>query len=390
VDAFLVLCYTEIRLSFKMAKHKEAYIVAMMRSPVAREMNLSPQELARQVLQRLFLINHLNPKLTDFFAVGSAISLLNSRQAKAKEIALLSGMENADCEFVEKACSSGLVAGYRAAQSIWHEGADFAIGGGLEIMSAVREETAEALTDHLCEKKMYQLADEAAVALGISKEEHDKYSAESYRRALENLYNTGPYLTAILASGENLQFAYTYDEIVKAHESFADFEKVSRKKPLDGCNVITYASSSKPGDGAAFIAFASPRFVKTNKLRPLARFVAFARDSGSDPKSFVTRPVGAARKLLEKTRTPWDKIDVASVNEAFATTPLYWMRETGMPHEKVNPRGGAIALGHPLGMSGARIIGEAVHILNQENKNIALVAVCNARDEGTAAEIHRV
>ena len=166
-------------------------------------------------------------------------------------------------------------------------------------------------------------------------------------------------------------------------------EKIQRVRVFEECQILTPASSSKWGDGVAVAAFASPRFVRTHKLRPLARFVAFTRASGNEPKNFVTEPAKAVRKLLKKTKTEIEKVDVALVNEAFATSPLDFMRTTGMPHEKVNPRGGAIALGHPLGMSGMRIMSEAVHILNQENKNIAIVSVCNAKDEATAAEIHR-
>lgn len=380
---------------------REAYIVAMMRSPIGRKISLSPQELSRQVLEQLFLKNSLDPKggsiapaslppkLIDFFAIGSAISLKTPNQATHKEIAMLAGMESASSESIDNACSSALSATHRAAGSIWHEGADFAVAGGLEIMSADADATKRSLTDPSSKKMMYQLADEFAYETDLSKLAHDAYSAESYKRARKYLYNTGPTTTIVMESGMMPEHFLVCDELIAAHGDF-DLEKVSKFKPIKGCEIISYASSSKYGDGAAFIVFASCRAVKTLKLKPLAKFTAFAQVSGSTPKNFVAEPVKAIAEVLKKRKLNLDQIDYYLMNEAFATSPLHFMRMTEVLHEKINPRGGAIACGHPLGMSGARLVIEAVHILNQENKGRIIVSLCHATDGATAGLIEAV
>lgn len=373
---------------------KDALIVGMMRSFIGRKTLLTPQELCRQVLHELFAQNGINPDRIDFFVIGSAVSLKSSAQAVHKEIAMLAKMSGASTELVENACSSGHTAVYRAAQSIWHEGAELAIGGGVEVMSADAEATEMALTDP-SGKKMYQLADEFAVEHGISKEEHDRYSAESYRRARENLFNTGNYATTIIYEENGEQRLLVQDELVTAHESFADYDKVAKKRPLKDCKIISYASSSKPADGAAFIVVASPRAARRLKLKALARFSAFARASGSEPRNFVAKPVQATAELLKKVSSKKNRLeltdaDVCLINEAFATSPDNFMRETGVPLDRVNPRGGAIAMGHPLGMSGTRLPMEAVQIIQHEKKQRILVGICHAIDGATASLIEAI
>lgn len=366
---------------------KTAYIVAMMRSPIGRKISLSPQELSKQVLNQLFLANRLDPKLIDFFAVGSAISLKTPDQATHKEIAILSGMEHAHCESLDSACSSGLVAVYRAAQSILQEGADFAVGGGVDIMSADKVATDLALTCPLTKKKMYQLADEFAGGVGLSKLAHDSYSAESYKRAKKYIYDTGPKTTIVMESGTVPEHFLVNDEWIVKCEDLAVDSASRHYNLIRGCKVISNASSSKPADGAAFVAFVSGRVLRKLKLKPLAKLTAFARTSGPEPKNFVAEPVKAIAGVLKKRKLALNQIDYFLINEAFATPPLYFMRITGVFHEKINPRGGAVACGHPLGMSGAKLVIEAVHILNQENKERVVVALCHAADGATAGLI---
>lgn len=365
---------------------KDALIVGMMRSPIAKirrvdgksvVSTLTPQEFSRQVLRQLFIMNLINPIWADAFRIGSAISLKTSDQALAKEIALLSEMTNASSELIEKACSSGLSAVHRAAQSIWHEGADFAVGGGMDMMSQDEERTKKALTCRFSGKLMYQLADKYAEDNGISQNEHDKYAAESYRRAKKNLYGCGSFVTSIIIPGQE-QFLLNFDEIPNEPAIY---------KLIRGCKTLTYAASSKYADGVAFIALASPRAAKKYKLKKLARFVAYAESTGSEPKAFVAEPIRAIAKVLKKAKRALTEIDLFFINEAFATTPVNFMKATGVAHEKVNPTGGAIAFGHPLGMSGAKLVIDAVCALIKQNKKSAIVSVCNAGPEATAALI---
>lgn len=369
---------------------KTAYIVAMMRSPIGRKIALTPQELSRQVLHQLFLANLIDPKLVDFFAIGSAISLKTPDQAMHKEIAMLADMERASSESIDCACSSGLVATHRAVQSIWHEGADFAVAGGVEIMSADAEATKRSLTDPSSKKMMYQLADDFADEVGLSKLAHDSYSAESYKIAGKYLYDTGPKTNIVMGKGMTPDDFLVHDEWIVRCEDLAVDLASRHYNLIRGCKVISNASSSKPADGAAFIIFASGRAVKKLKLKPLAHFTAFARASGSMPKNFVAEPVKAVSEVLKKRKLAFDQIDYYLINEAFATTPLWFMRATGVFHERINPRGGAIACGHPLGMSGAKLVIEGVHILNQENKERVIVSLCHATDGATAGLIERI
>jgi len=364
----------------------EAYIVAGMRSPIGRRITLSAKDLSLQVLNQLFQRNSIDPKVVDFFAVGSTISLKTPDQAQHKAISYGAGMVRADSEQVEKACSSALVACYRAAQSIWYEGADFAVGGGVDIMSQDPEAAKRALACPISGKMMYKLADEFADYNGVSREAHAAYSKESYRLSEKYLYDTGPRAVIKMETGMKPEHFLVHDELAEKYKNM-DFDRGG--KPIKDCKVISFASSSKPADGAGFILFASERAVLEYDLKPQSKFVAFGRSCGPDPKNFVAEPLNAINNVLFRANKTLDEVDYFLLNEAFATSPLYFMRYNGIPRTRINPRGGAIARGHPLGMSGARLVIEADHIIKQENKNLIAVSLCNAPGEATAALIGR-
>lgn len=376
--------YAIQKADLKILKMKTAYVVGMMRSHIGKNLSaLSPQELCLQVLKPLFLKNNVKPEVIDFFAVGSAISLQVPDLALHKEIALRAGMTHADAESMNKACSSGLISVYRGAQSIWMEGADVAVVGGVDIMSQDKERSIRALTDPIAKKQMYLLCDEKTQELGITKEQLDWYSFTSYKRAHEHLFDHLPYATDIvLPNNGNL---LTYDELVTARGEMT-FERISGLKPVKGCQLISPASSSQWGDGAAFLILASPRACKEYGLRRLAKFVAFARTSGDEPRNFVIRPVEAVRKVLKRAKQALNQIDLFFINEAFATSPINFMSETSVLWEKVNPVGGAIAGGHPLGMSGTKLSIDAICQLIKLGRKRAIISLCNGDDEATAAE----
>jgi acetyl-CoA C-acetyltransferase len=180
--------------------------------------------------------------------------------------------------------------------------------------------------------------------------------------------------------------------IVKEDETFkkANFEKMRQLKPAFSANgTVTAANASPMNDGASALILADEEFVKNNDLKPQARIIAYA-EAEQDPTFFTTTPVLATQKLLKKTNLSVEDIAFFEVNEAFAVVPLAFMKAMSIPTEKVNVFGGAVALGHPLGSSGSRIIVTLLNVLASHKAKYGIATICNGGGGASAILIENL
>ncbi|OGM99831.1 MAG: hypothetical protein A3B91_03000 [Candidatus Yanofskybacteria bacterium RIFCSPHIGHO2_02_FULL_41_29] len=382
------------------------YVVGMARSPVfsvelgkndgpntSSVSGLLPQDLAAQVLKSLLIETSIDPWYVDFFYLGSAISQKvepSLFQAPAKFVfrkrAEL-GMVRALGRTVEKACSTGLSAIWSGTRKILVGKADIVVAGGMDMMSRQKNDVIiRGLTDPRTQKIMAQLADEKAIELGITREMHDVYALESYQFAAKHLED---HKIVPIRIGDNSVTVISLDEEVVKKASRIKDAHFRRSPTYPGCTLITPLNSSKYGDAAAFIVLASEKAIRDKNLKPLARIVAFAESSERESKDFIIAPVNAVRKALDDSGLTVSQIDYWENNEAFATVPLNLMKKLGIPREIMNPWGGAIAHGHPIGATGGVLTVKHLQILEKEQKRYGAVVICNATSEATAMIFER-
>lgn len=371
---------------------KEVYVVSAVRSPIAsgrakdsKFALLTPQNLASQIISSLFFKVPVLRKDIDTFRLGSVVSLKSEsmKQAPPREIALRTGMENASSNIVEKACSSGLRAVYEAVQTIKYEGANFSIGGGVDLMSSAPEGAViGALTDPITGKSMAELSDIKALELRFTREEYDLYAFQSYARAMQNISSYDGYRASIFTGLSDEQI---FNEDQNIYYKEMTLEKMTKAKLLPGCGLTTPYNSSKYGDGCGMLMFSSYGGVKKYKLPVLAKFLSYAEHTEKEPKDFIIAPVGAVKKAVELAKIPMNSIGSFWINEAFPGSPLYFIDQIPEAlYENVNPWGGAIAFGHPLGATGAILAVNAICQARKEKQRYVVVSLCNAIAEATA------
>ncbi|HMF08796.1 MAG TPA: thiolase family protein, partial [Thermoanaerobaculia bacterium] len=301
-----------------------------------------------------------------------------------------------------KVCGSGMRSVMDAANAIVAGEYEVAVAGGMESMSnapyllerarsgyrmgnsvLVDSMIKDGLWDPYKDIHMGNCAEMCAAKYHFSREEQDAFALESYQRA-QNASKTCLFGEEIVAvdipqkKGEPVRI--TADE-----EPFAaPLEKMGTLKPAfqkDG--TVTAANASKINDGAAALVVSSEEKARQLQAAPIARIVAYTGVAQA-PEWFTTAPVGAIRKLLEKTGLAAADIDLFEINEAFAAVAMAAIRELSLDPARVNVRGGAVALGHPIGASGARILTTLVHALRKENKKRGIAAICIGGGEATA------
>lgn len=331
----------------------------------------------------------------------------NEGQAPANQASIFAGLPTrVPCTTVNKVCASGMKAIMLAAQSIMLEDKDLIVAGGMENMSSVPYYLPKArqgyrlghgeLTDGIIRDGLWDpyhdfhmgnAAEKCAAKYQLTREDQDRFAAESYRRVAA-AYEKGFFnreLTPVQIEGKKKTIAVSEDEeFLKVN-----FEKMPTLRPAfqkDG--TITAANASKINDGAAAVVLAGEKKIKALGLEPLARIVSFA-DASQAPEWFTTTPALAMENALKKARLTTDKIDYAEINEAFSCVTMANEKLTGLPPEKVNIWGGAVALGHPLGCSGARIIVTLTNILSQKQGKYGMAGICNGGGGASAMIIAR-
>ena len=306
---------------------------------------------------------------------------------------------------IDRKCGSGEVAVHLAAGMIASGAAQVVVAGGAENMSRVRmggnrEIYGEAFgwmaSDHWELTSQGEAAERVADKWELSRAQLDAYAVESHRRAAAAA-QAGWFEREIapvpVAELMERGYAEPVPELLSADETIrpgTNPEKLATLKTSFRENgKLSAGNSSQISDGAAVLLLMSGEAVDRLGVKPRARIRAFTT-VGSDPTLMLTGPVAATRKVLEMTGLGVDDIDLFEVNEAFASVPLMWAQELGVPQERLNVNGGAIALGHPLGASGARIMTSLLHELERRGARYGLQAICCAGGMGTATIIERM
>lgn len=329
-------------------------------------------------------------------------------QAPARQAALLAGLPVATpCTTINKVCGSGLKAVMLAADTLALGQADFVVAGGQENMTLAPHLLAQSragyrmgpvtvhdsmLRDGLLDPfegyHMGSAAEMCAKEYGISRQAQDEFAIESYKRA-QNAVQLGWFrdeITSVNLESKAGPHAIDQDE----EPGRARFDKMPGLKPaFDKEGTITAANASKINDGAAALVLAGEKAVKARGLKPIARVVAHGTFA-HEPKWFTTAPVTAIKKALDRAGMKAEDIDLFEINEAFSLVTMVAMRDLKIPHEKVNVNGGAVAIGHPIGASGARILTTLVHALGQRQKQFGLATLCIGGGEGVALVVERL
>jgi acetyl-CoA C-acetyltransferase len=330
-------------------------------------------------------------------------------QAPARQASLGAGIpDSVPCVTVHKVCGSGMRAVMDAGNAIQAGEYEVAVAGGMESMSnapyllekartglrmgngtLVDSMIKDGLWDPYKDTHMGNCAELCVGKYKFTREEQDAFALESYKRAQAATKN-GLFADEIAA----VDVPQKKGDPVKVdadEEPFAaPLDKMPSLKPAfqkDGS--VTAANSSKINDGAAALVVTSAEKARAKGWRPLARIVA-STGVAQAPEWFTTAPVGAMKKLVEKTGVALSDVDLFEINEAFAAVAMAAIRELSLDPAKVNVRGGAVALGHPIGASGARILTTLVHALRREHKKRGIAAICIGGGEATAMLVEAV
>jgi acetyl-CoA C-acetyltransferase len=329
----------------------------------------------------------------------------NLGQAPARQAALAGGIPNGvPATTINKMCGSGMKAIMMAADQIRAGDADIIIAGGLESMTNAPYLLPKArggyrmgnqeVVDHMFRDGLQSpfdgqlmgcFAEATAEKYGFTRADQDAFAAESVRRALRAI-EAGDFaaeVTPVTVKGRKGEVVIDKDETPFA----CDIQKIPSLKPAfrkDG--TVTAASSSSISDGAAAVVLMSESAAKTRGIKPLARLLAQASQA-QQPEWFTTAPGGAIARVLKKLDWQPTNADLYEINEAFACVTMAAMKDVGIAHDRVNVNGGACALGHPIGATGARITATLVHALRKRGLKRGIASLCIGGGEATAVAL---
>ncbi|MEP2024126.1 MAG: acetyl-CoA C-acyltransferase [Reichenbachiella sp.] len=383
----------------------EAYIVNGYRTAIGKSKRggfrfTRPDDLAADVIKHLVAdVPALDPKRIDDLIVGNAIPEAEQGMQMGRMISLLSLPIEVPGVTVNRYCGSGLETIAIAAARIKAGMANCIIAGGTESMSLVPMLGYKtALNWKIAEKTpeyylgMGLTAEEIAVDYKVSREEADEFSVKSHDKALAALAE-GKFKDEIVPI--TVKETYVNEEGKKAEREYVvdtdegpragtSMEALARLKPAFKMGgVVTAGNSSQTSDGAAFVMVMSEAMVKELKLEPVARMVTYTA-AGVDPRIMGIGPVAAIPKALKQAGLKLNDIDQFELNEAFATQSLAVIKEAGLDPEKINPNGGAIALGHPLGCSGAKLSVQLINEMRRRKQKYGMVTACVGGGQGVA------
>lgn len=383
----------------------EAYIVNGYRTAIGKSKRggfrfTRPDDLAADVIKHLVAdVPALDPKRIDDLIVGNAIPEAEQGMQMGRMISLLSLPIEVPGVTVNRYCGSGLETIAIAAARIKAGMANCIIAGGTESMSLVPMLGYKtALNWKIAEKTpeyylgMGLTAEEIAVDYKISREEADEFSVKSHDKALAALAE-GKFKDEIVPI--TVKETYVNEEGKKAEREYVvdtdegpragtSMDGLARLKPAFKMGgVVTAGNSSQTSDGAAFVMVMSEAMVKELKLEPVARMVTYTA-AGVDPRIMGIGPVAAIPKALKQAGLKLNDIDQFELNEAFATQSLAVIKEAGLDPEKINPNGGAIALGHPLGCSGAKLSVQLINEMRRRKQKYGMVTACVGGGQGVA------
>jgi acetyl-CoA C-acetyltransferase len=386
-------------------------IVAAKRTPVG-SMNgqfvgqTSPQ-LASVAIKAAVEQSGLKPEDITEAIIGCVLPAAVG-QAPARQAVLGAGLlKSTACTTINKVCGSGMKSVMMAHDAILAGSANVIVAGGMESMSNAPHMLPKArqgyryghfkALDHMAfdglenaydGKAMGIFADATAAKYGFTREQQDAFAAESVKRA-QAAVASGAFkaeIAGVTVSGKGGDVVLATDE----PPGLCKPEKIASLKPAfnkDG--TVTAASSSSISDGAAAMILMKESDAKAKGLKPIARIVGHAQNA-HEPEWFTTAPVGAIDKLQKKLGWSPANVDLYEINEAFAVVAMAAMKDLNLPHEKVNVNGGACALGHPIGASGARLIVTLLHALQARGGKRGIASLCIGGGEATAIAVEMV
>ncbi len=385
----------------------EVFILSAVRTPIGRFMGglagVPAPRLGALVISEAVRRAGVAPDHVSEVYMGNVLGA-GLGQAPARQATLRAGLpDSVAATTVNKVCGSGLKAAMLGAQAILAGDAEVVVAGGMENMSAApylldRARSGyrlgdgtvadsllrDGLTDAYGHGHMGNCAEILAETFRITREEQDGFAAESYRRAISAM-DAGLLRSQILKVG-----APDASEVVEDEEPRrVDFEKIPKLRPAfkEG-GTVTAANASSISDGAAAVVLASESAAGPRKGEALGRIVGQA-GAAMAPEWFTIAPAEATWRLLEKVGWTTDDVDLFEVNEAFSGVVIAVTRELGISSERVNVHGGAVAVGHPIGASGARILTTLVHALAARGARRGVAAVCLAGGEAVAVAVER-
>lgn len=381
---------------------REVVIVEGVRTPVGRRKgalsSIRPDDLAAKVLKEVVHRAGISPQLVEDVIMGCVSQVEEQAINIARTAALMAGFPiDVPGTTIDRQCGSAQQAIHFAAQAILSGDMDIVIAGGVESMSRVpmgstRKNSgwSEMLTSKYEMIHQGLSAERITEKWNYSREQLDEFSLESHRRALKAL-EEGRFEREIMPIKVTLEDGTS--TIVREDEGprkDTTIEKLAELKPVfkeDG--VIHAGNSSQMSDGAAAVLLMSREKAEELGLKP--RFRMISRSVvGSDPTLMLTGPAVASRKALEKAGLSIDDMDIYEVNEAFAPVPILWLEEMKADPKKLNPNGGAIALGHPLGATGARLMVSMMHELERTGGRFGLQAICEGGGMANGTIIERL
>ena len=349
----------------------------------------------------------LDSNLVDEVFMGNVLQA-NLGQAPCRQAAIYAGInENTPCTTINKVCASGMKAIFLAAQSIKCGDSEIVVAGGMENMSMVPHYynarkakklgdvkltdgmVKDGLTDVYNKVHMGSCADECAKEYNISRAEQDNFAIQSYKKASDAIKNR-------LFENEivevNIPQRKGDDIIIKEDEEYKNvkLEKLPKLKPVfSPSGTVTAANASTLNDGASALVLMSIEKANQLNLKPLAKIISYA-DASQEPKWFTTSPTKAIQKALEKSNLNTEDIDYWELNEAFSVVGIVNTKLLKIDPNKVDVNGGAVALGHPLGSSGSRIVITLINVLKQNKAKIGVAGICNGGGGASALIIENI
>jgi acetyl-CoA C-acetyltransferase len=390
---------------------KEIVIVSMARTPIGSFLGalstIPATKLGSIAIKGALNKINLNPALIDEVFMGNVLSA-GLKQAPARQAAIFAGIPSTvPCTTVNKVCASGMKTVMLAAQAIQCGDAEIVVAGGMENMSLIPHYVAgrkgvklgeiiledglllDGLTDVYDEKHMGTCGDLCALEYNFTREDQDNYAISSYQKSKmaweENRFKD-EVVPVEIPQRKGPPKIMSEDEEYKN----VDFDKVPKLKPVfssDG--TVTAANASTLNDGAAALVLMSAEKAMSLNLKPLAKIVSYA-DAAQEPKWFTTAPAKALPIALSKANLTIENIDFFELNEAFSIVGLANIKLLNLEADSVNVNGGAVSLGHPLGMSGTRIIMSLITVLQQEKGSIGAASICNGGGGASAIIVEKI
>jgi acetyl-CoA acyltransferase len=382
-----------------------AYIVAGFRTAVGKAKRggfrfMRPDDLAAEVIRYLVKsVPGLENSMVDDLIVGNAVQEAEQGMQMGRMISLLALGQDVPGMVINRYCGSGIEAIHIACARIHAGMADVIIAGGTESMSLVPVMGWKTALNYTIAKdnpayytSMGLTAEEVAKQFKISREDQDVFAYNSHMKAAAAVKagkfkdETVPItVKEVYVDADNKkktrEFVVDTDEGIRADTSL---EALAKLKPVFAIGgTVTAGNSSQTSDGAAFVAVMSERMVKQLNLKPIARMISYGV-GGVDPRIMGIGPIAAVPKALKLAGMKLQDIDIIELNEAFAAQSLAVVRELNIDPAKLNPNGGAIAVGHPLGSSGARLSVQLFNELRRQNKKYGLVTACVGGGQGVA------